>query len=127
MLNSAAGVMLPSPIAPPMSTIRAGRTPRARASATFVSGPTRPAARLRRHVLGEELDRVLRDRLGRPLGQRRPVETALAVDVRGDVRLAHERPLRTHGDGNVHPAGEARARATRCPWSSRASGCRASS
>ena len=40
MLNSAAGVMFPSPIAPPMSTIRAGRIPRSSASATFVSGPT---------------------------------------------------------------------------------------
>ncbi len=43
MLNSAAGVTLPRPIAPPISTIRltldAGRGWRASSSATFVSGP----------------------------------------------------------------------------------------
>ena len=39
-LNSAAGVMFPSAIAPPMRTIRAGRMPRSTASATFVNGPT---------------------------------------------------------------------------------------
>ena len=41
MLNSAAGVMLPSAIAPPMSTIRSTFAPPVRSSsrATFVSGP----------------------------------------------------------------------------------------
>ncbi len=40
MLNSAAGVMLPSAIAPPIRTIRAGSMPRSSARATLVSGPT---------------------------------------------------------------------------------------
>ena len=65
MLNSAAGVMLPSAIAPPMSTIRRRLAmPRASASATFVSGPVGDEHRLRPRVLGEEVDRVLLDRLG---------------------------------------------------------------
>ena len=49
---------------------------------------------------------MLLDRLGRAVGQLRPVEPALAVDVRGDVQLAHERPVGARGDRDVGAAGE---------------------
>ena len=106
MLNSAAGVMFPSPMAPPISTIRAGRMPRSSASATFVSGPTGTSTVSGRHVLDEEVDSVLGDGLRRALRQLRPVHAALAVDVRGDVGLALERAVRPHRDRHVLPAHE---------------------
>ncbi len=106
MLNSAAGVMFPSAIAPPIRTIRAGRMPRSSASATFVSGPTGTSTVSGADVLDEEVDGVLLDRLGGARRQLGPVQAALAVDVRGDVELAHERPVGAHRDRNVLAADE---------------------
>ena len=98
--------MFPSAIAPPIRTIRAGRMPRSSASATFVSGPTGDEHGLGRHVLDEEVDGVLLDRLGGARRQLGAVEAALAVDVGGDVELAHERPLGAGGDRHVGAADE---------------------
>ena len=106
MLNSAAGVMFPSAIAPPMSTIRAGRMPRSSASATFVSGPTGTSTVSGPTCSTRKSTAVLLDGLGRARRQVRPVEAALAVDVRGDVQLADERPVGAHRDGDVLAADE---------------------
>ena len=46
------------------------------------------------------------DRLALRRRQVGPVETALAVDVRGDELLAHERPVGACGDGDISAAGE---------------------
>ena len=88
-LNSAAGVRFPSPIEPPISTIRSGRASGSSASrsATFVSGPvatsvTRPARA--RISLGEERRPRARAPARRAAAAAGPVEPALAVDVRRD-------------------------------------------
>ena len=111
MLNSAAGVTLPSAIAPPIRTMRSGRASgwRASSSATFVSGPTGISVTGRselRICLGEEVDGVLVHRLALRRRQIGTVETRLAVDVRGDELLAHERPVRACGDRDVSATGE---------------------
>ena len=111
MLNSAAGVMFPSAIAPPISTIR-----------SMPLGPVRVEVardvrqRARRHerdrrgaasaIDAASTRRRRSDRLDVGGGQRRPVEPALAVDVRGDGELALERPVGAHGDRDVRPADE---------------------
>ena len=93
MLNSAAGVMFPSAIAPPIRTMRSMFAPPVRSSsrATFVSGPvgtsvTGVGARRDRPL--HEVDGMLAER--RPAGgrKRRAVEPALAVDVGGHGELA---------------------------------------
>ena len=130
MLNSAAGVTLPSPIAPPIRTIRSRPRRRggARAgSATFVSGPvgTSVSDVAALDPLGEEVDGVLRRR-ARVVGARQvgAVEAGLAVDVRGDVaargRAAGRRPRRP----GCRRGRRARAPAARSRSSCRASGCR---
>ena len=112
MLNSAAGVRFPSPIEPPISTIRSGRASGASASssATFVSGPVgdeRDAAVAGADLLGEERrPRARRPARRRGGGRSGPSSPALAVDVRRDVALAHERPRRARGDRHVAAAGE---------------------
>ena len=111
MLNSAAGVRLPSPIEPPIRTIRSGRASgcRASSSAMFVSGP-----------VGTSVRRPSRARISRARkstacsgrsapargGQVGAVEAALAVHVRGDRALAHERPVGAAVDRDVAAAGE---------------------
>ena len=110
MLNSAAGVRLPSPIAPPIRMIRSGRASGcvANASPTFVSGPVATSVALRggTELLGEILDGVLRLGLvarGRQVG---PVESGLAVHVRCDVTLPHERRVGAGVHGDVAAACE---------------------
>ena len=113
MLNSAAGVTLPSAIAPPISTIRSifAATPGcwASSSATFVSGPVgisvtgRSAAS---QVLGQEVDGVRPDRRAHGRRQVRAVEPALAVHVRRDARLADQRAIRPGGDTDIPAARE---------------------
>ena len=129
MLNSAAGVRLPSPIEPPISTIRSGRASGCSASrsATFVSGPvgTSVSAPSRARICPrQEVDRVLGDRRARRRRQVGPVEPGLAVDVRRDVARADERaaPRRRRPARRRGP--RARAPAARSRSSSRASGCR---
>ena len=108
MLNSAAGVMLPSAIAPPMSTIRPGRDAalererdvrqRADRDEQPVSGVTR-STRKSTACCSTGVAVAWR--------QHRAVEPALAVDVRGDVASS-----RTSGrsaparDRHVRAAGE---------------------
>ena len=92
MLNSAAGVMLPSAMAPPMSTISPSRAAAsgccASSRATLVSGPVGDEDGAVHDPLGEEVDGVRADRRGRRVGEHRAVEPALAVDVRRDDELA---------------------------------------
>ena len=57
-------------------------------------------------MLGEEVDGVLLDGLGRARRELGPVEAALAVDVGGDVGLAHERAVGARRDRHVGAAGE---------------------
>ena len=113
MLNSAAGVTLPSAIAPPISTIRSMSAATsgwwASSSAMLVSGPvgisvTGPAVLAQ--AVGEEVDRVQRLGLARGRRQVRPVEPRLAVHVRGHARLAHERPVGPGRHRHVAAAGE---------------------
>ena len=59
-------------------------------------GPLRPA-----NLVGEEVDGVLSNRFFLRRRQIRSVETRLAVDVRRNELLAHERTVRTRCDGNV--------------------------
>ena len=97
--------MLPSAIAPPISTIRSRLAPPGRSassSATFVSGPTATSGRAAR-VLGEEVDRVHVERRAARRRQLGPVEAGLAVHVRGDERLADERPVGAGGDRHIGP------------------------
>ena len=91
MLNSAAGVTFPSPIEPPISTIRAGRD-------IGVAGEHQPDVRQRadRHeglavgVAAQEVHRVLLERRALRRRQIGPVEAGLTVDVLGDVRLSDD-------------------------------------
>ena len=113
MLNSAEGVMFPSAIAPPMSTMRSTRSAAsgrsASRSATFVSGPsgTRVTGVLgREQALGEEFDRVLLDRSATRGGEIGAVQAGLAVRVGRDDELAHERPVGAGRDGEVGSSGE---------------------
>ena len=111
MLNSAAGVMLPSPTAPPISTTRsilrrqlrvAGQQQRHVGQRPGRDERHRRGARLER--VGDPVDRVRR--LGLP-GRRRQigaVEPGLAVDVGGDVARADQRALRAGGDRDVGAA-----------------------
>ena len=106
MLNSAAGVTLPSAIAPPMSTMRSGRASGCKASnsATFVSGPigTSVTARVSfTDLVGEEVDGVPVDGIALRRRQIRAVQTGLAVHVGGDVWRANERPVRAGGNRDV--------------------------
>ena len=107
MLNSAAGVRLPSPIAPPISTIRSGRASAcvAKSRPTFVSGPvaTSVGFSARTEALGEVLDRVHRLGGARGRGQVGAVEPRLAVDVRCDVARAHERRVCARVHRHVAP------------------------
>ena len=57
-------------------------------------------------MVDEEVDGALLDRLGGAGRQLGAVEAALAVDVGGDVELAHERPLGADGDRHVGAADE---------------------
>ena len=128
MLNSAAGVRLPSPIAPPIRTIRSGRASGCSASrsAMFVSGPVGTSVSLpvaRADLAREEVDRVLGRSARRRRRQVGPVEARLAVHVRGDVALAHERPVGARGRPACRRGRRARARAARSRSSCRASGC----
>ena len=101
MLNSAAGVMFPSAIAPPMRTIRCRPDAAVERQRDVRQRPDGHEHGLGRHVLDEEVDGALLDRLGGARRQLGAVEAALAVDVGGDVELAHERPLGTDGDRHV--------------------------
>ena len=56
--------------------------------------------------LGEEVDRVLLDRCALRVGQARPVEPGLAMDVGGDEELAGERPVGAGCDVHVPTADE---------------------
>ena len=56
--------------------------------------------------LCKEVDGVLRDRLALRRRQIGAVEARLAVDVRGDELLAHERPVRPCGNRDVSASGE---------------------
>ena len=69
-------------------------------------GDEREAAPAGAHLTREELDGVLGDRRGRRVGELGAVQAGLAVDVRGDVALAHERPVGAGRDGHVGAAGE---------------------
>ena len=94
----------------------------------FVSGPVGTSVPVPGAILlRDELDRVLRDGSDVARRQARAVEAALAVDVRGDVRLADERPVGAARDRDVGAADELehaeRVRRSSC----RASGCRARS
>ena len=111
MLNSAAGVRFPSPIEPPISTIRSGRASGSSASsrAMFVSGPVGTSVELPLALsdpLGDEGDGVLVDGVHGRRRQLGPVEAALAVDVRRDRAAAHERPVGARGDRNIAATGE---------------------
>ena len=111
MLNSAAGVRLPSPIEPPIRTIRSGRASgcSASSSATFVSGPVGTSVSLpsrRADLVGEEVDRMLGPRGAARRRQVGAVEAGLAVHVRRDVALAHERPVGARVDRDVAAARE---------------------
>ena len=125
MLNSAAGVRLPSPIEPPISTIRSGRASGCSASrsATFVSGPVGIsviAPSRARICSARNVDRVRRDR--RP-GRRRQVgavQSRLAVDVRRHVRS------RTSGCAAPAATGTSPGRRTRARAGRSRSSCRAS-
>ena len=111
MLNSAAGVMFPSAIDPPITTMRSMPAPPLRSSR---SGDVRE--RPRRHE--RDRQRAVRDRpqhevdsalVERPATrgcERRAVEAALAVHVRCDGEIAHERLRCTRGDGDVLASGE---------------------
>ena len=130
MLNSAAGVTFPSPIAPPIRTIRP--TPPPRPGSGRGTGRLRRAARRDEgHGLAEARTarRGSRSRAARPApvlgcGQRGAVQPALAVDVRGDEPLADERPVGA-GRHRDRPHGRrTRAPSARSRSSSRASGCR---
>ena len=88
MLNSAAGVTLPSAIAPPISTIRsifaAAPGGGASSSAMLVSGPVGTSvtgALGGAQALGQEVDGVRGDRRAGGRREVGPVEPALAVHV----------------------------------------------
>ena len=66
----------------------------------------RHGSRRRGDGRGNPADGVGRDRLGARLRQRRAVEAALAVHVRGDDELALERPVGTRGDRHIRAASE---------------------
>ena len=111
MLNSAAGVMFPSAMAPPIRTIRSiPPVPCAsRYRATFVNGPvgtsvTGRAAAATAPAIHSTASRETGSTFGG--GQRRPVEPALAVDVCRDDELALQRLRRSGGDGHVRAARE---------------------
>ena len=112
MLNSAAGVKLPSAIEPPISTMRADsrRFHAARDSgATFVSGPVGTsvtAASARRTQSAMNVDSVGRGHLAARQRKHGAVETALAVHVRGDDELAGEWTIGARRDRDVGSARE---------------------
>ena len=89
-----------------MSTIRAGRMPRSSACATFVSGPTATSTVSGPMRSTRKSTAVLLDGLGGARRQLGPVETAVAVNVGGDVGLTDERSVGAHRDGNVLAADE---------------------
>ncbi len=106
MLNSAAGVMLPSAAAPPIETIRSTLAPPVRSSSKRDVGQR--AGRHERDGLRagcdrplHEVDRVLAERLVPRRRQRRAVEAAVAVDVRCDHQLPLERTIRAGRDRDV--------------------------
>ena len=111
MLNSAAGVTLPSAIAPPIRTIRSLGRARVRAraaarrSSAGRSGPASPAGRRRSRSARNS---TACSATGAPLRRRQvgAVHPGLAVDVRGDEALAHERPVGAGGHRDVAAADE---------------------
>ena len=124
MLNSAAGVTFPSPIAPPISTIRSGLRPGAGEEQRDVGQRADRDERRAGDMLGEEVDRMLLDRFALRRRQVGAVETGLAVDVGGDERLANERPGRRPPQPGCRRGRRSRGRGSRSQSSSRASGCR---
>src|ERR1043165_7278469 len=92
MLNSAAVVTLPSPIAPPIRTMRPMRSAasgyRAGSSATFVSGPS-----------GTSVTRSTRRR--RQPGDVVPHVGAVRARRPREGELTHERPVGARSDGNL--------------------------
>ena len=73
---------------------RSRRMPRRAASATFVSGPAATSTRLRRRRARRgSRPRAASTGAVAARGSVGAVEPALAVDVRGDVQLAHERAV----------------------------------
>ena len=75
----------------------------------FVSDPVGTSTTPGTETLREERHGVVVDRPRSRLGQRRPVEPALAVHVIGDAELPNERALGTTGDGHIGSPGELRA------------------
>ena len=114
MLNSAAGVMLPSPIAPPISTISLMRGTTSGAfciaMAMLVSGPvgqsvTVPGGSGAQHV-DDRVDRMAVGERHAGLGQAGAIQPGLAVHVLGGDQLAHQRPRAAGMDRQIGPPGE---------------------
>ena len=107
MLNSAAGVTLPSAIAPPIRTIDSGRASGccASRSATFVSGPV--ATRTAPGTSSASRSTACSS-TGSVVGVRKvgPVEPGLAVHLGGDAERADERPVGALRDRDLGAAGE---------------------
>ena len=109
MLNSAAGVTLPSAIAPPISTIRSGFASgwRASRSATFVSGPVATSVAPSAPICSARKSTACcGERLGAAAAAGRGRRGRVSPWTCGrDARLAHERPAAPAATGNsVRPA-----------------------
>ena len=129
MLNSAAGVMFPSAMAPPISTIRSTFSPpmRSSRSATFVSGPVGTS------VTGwgcSTMRSIMKSTACWATGRRRgaaasgPSSPLSPCTCAATGKLPLERTVGPGGDEDVAPVRRGRAPAARSPSSSRASGSR---